>query len=160
MIKKITLALAASFFAACGARSGTEASMPSLSGLVSLENELGVGVLRNFKGRESLVKDFQSPSFGEWTLIVVRGEADKKLPELALYSCGGGAAGQSRVMTMDQYAEGLKNEPAPKPAANMLPGEKCPTVEERLAGMRADLKKHPALVYRYCKEYPAALAAK
>lgn len=159
-LKKMSLALAASFLAACGARSSTDASMPSLSGLISLENEAGVGVVRIFKGRKSLVKDFEGPSFGEWTFIVVKSEDDKKLPELTLYSCGNDAAGNPPlVMTMDAYSEALKKEPAPRPGPVILPGEKYPTVEERLAEMRDYLKKHPALVYRYCKKYPSAPAA-
>ncbi|HNW45497.1 MAG TPA: hypothetical protein PKI19_13425 [Elusimicrobiales bacterium] len=159
-LKRSALVVTVSFLAACGARPAADTSIPSLSGLVSLEYEAGAGVVREFKGRKSLVNDFASPSFGEWVVIVVKDEADKQLPELAMYSCNNAAGAPPRVMTMDAYAEAINKEPAPAPGPVVLPGQKYPTLDERLAGMRQGLEKHPALVYRYCKKYPAAPAAR
>lgn len=144
-LKQMSLVLSALFFAAC-----TSQSMPSFSRLIELENELFVSVEHVYW--ESLIMDHADPAFGGWTVIVVRGEAEKTMDELKRYSCTNDAGGKPPlILTMDAYAERLQKESRPKPGPQ--PGNYL-TIEQRIAEMRANLKEHPALIYRYCRKYP------
>ncbi len=147
----IVVILCGALLSGCGGQ-GKEGAMPSLSKLIELQNNIGVGVTRVYD--KALVYDFEDASFKDWGTIIVLDEAAKASRQPDPYPCINDApAGERLVLTIAEYAALVQKDPptAPKP---VLPGENYATVDQHIAQIQSELKQYSAVVYRYCAKYP------
>jgi hypothetical protein len=115
--------------------------MPSIPTLVEKENKIDVGIVYEFNDGVSLVNEYLDPSFGNWTLIIVKDKTQKAMIHDIIKShLPYSKSTPPKIVTIDEYANELSSSKDIK-----IYG----TTKAIISEIRKDLLTHPAVIFRY-----------